>query len=141
MMLVIFFTALLSLASYLYCWNDIRRGRPHIISLRQVTLIMDRNALNRLFGQPQPDYRYALPLETLARLIKAKQGYVYLEMAADALCMLGAWRYLTGAAPEALEEWFILLAALCQGVNIVYSMWLVWKWGDQIREEMEDLGD
>ena len=137
MTLAIFLVSLLSLASYLYCVNDIRGGRPHIVSLRQVTLIMDRKRLSRLFGEPDAGFRYTLAPDTLAAFIKARQGYVYVEMAADLMCMLGAWRYMTGMAPAALEYWFVPLAALCQGVNLAYSMWLVWKWGSQIREEME----
>ncbi len=141
MTFVIFLVSLLSLASNLYCWNDIKSGRPHIISLRQITLIMDRHVLNRIFGEPQPGYRYPLSPSVLTQFIRARRGYVYREMTADLLCMLAAWRYWTGMAPAALEAWFVLIAGLCQGISLVYSLWLVRKWGHQIHEEISDLGD
>jgi hypothetical protein len=136
MMTMVFLIALVSLGSTVYCWNDIQRGHPRILSLRQITLIMDREALNRLFGKPDANFRYTLSPEMLAALLRSRSWYVYSEMAADMLCLYGASRYLNGVAPPSLAATFVLLAVLCQAVNIVYSLWLVHKWGWQIREEM-----
>lgn len=141
MALTVFLIATLSLASYLYCWNDVRRGRPHILSLRQVTLIMDREALNRLFGAPGPGYRYVLSAENVAAIARSRRVYVYSEIALDAICMLAAWSVVTHQALPALEDWLVLLAGLAQAINLAYSMWLIRKWGWQIREEIEDIGD
>lgn len=136
MLVIIFFIAAISLASNLYCWKDIKNGRPHIISLRQITLIMDRNVLNRYFGPPETGYYYTLPDEALHRLIRACRVRIYWEAAADLVCMLGAWRTMAGVASPAFSTWFLLAAALCQGINIAFSVWLVYKWGWQIREEL-----
>lgn len=137
MALAVFLIATLSLASYLYCWNDIRRGHPHILSLRQITLVMDREALNRMFGAPDARYRYALAPEALAGVIRARRFYAYSEMAIDAVCALAMWSVVTHRALPVFEDWLVLLAGLAQGINLAYSLWLVRKWGWQIREEME----
>lgn len=134
----IFIIAALSFLSYLYCWNDIQGGRPHIISLRQITNIMDRNVLDLLFGPHEPGYYYALSTEKLAIFRRAWGKYFYREITADGLCMLGAYRYMTGAAPGEWMGVFILLAALCQGINVYYSLRLVRQWAHQIREELDD---
>ena len=35
----------------------------------------------------------------------------------------------------------LTLAGLCQGINLAYSLWLMRKWQDQFREELENSGD
>ncbi|MBY0406346.1 MAG: hypothetical protein K2Q01_01540 [Rickettsiales bacterium] len=137
----IFLTAALSLASYVYCWQDIKTGRPHIITLRQITAIMDRNQLNALFGMPKPGYFYELSEETVHNLLTRYRGYYVRECAADSVCMLGVWRHMQGAAAPETMALFILLAMTCQGVNIIYSMHLIKKYRHQLREEMENPGD
>ncbi len=135
MMTMVFLIAALSLASTVYCWCDIQGGRPRSITLRQITLIMDREILNRIFGKPDARYRYTLTPPMQAALLRARAWYAYSEMAADLLCMYGAARFINGEAPPALAGSFLLLAGLCQAVNIVHSLWLVRKWGWQIRDE------
>lgn len=135
---VIVVMAILSLASYLYCWQDIHTGKPHIISLRQITGIMDRERLNERFGRPEANYRYTLKPEELKKLLRRYGPYFYQECAADMLCLMGAWYYLTDDdASYTAALWFALLASLCQAINFAYSTWLVSKWGHQIREEID----
>lgn len=137
MALAVFLVSVLSLGSYLYCWRDVKRGNPHILSLRQVTLVMDREVLNRLFGAPGPGWRYALTPEARAELVRSRWFYIHSEMAIDLACMLAAWSVVTHKAPPAMEIWLVLLAGVAQGINLAYSVWLMKKWGWQIREEME----
>jgi hypothetical protein len=138
LLVIIFVAAALSLMSYLYCWQDIKTGRPHIITLRQITSIMDRHRLNAIFGNPEPGYFYTIPPETLAYLIRRYRGFYMRECIADAVCMLGSWRYMLHYADPAGLPLFLCLALACQGINILYSLWLIRKWRDQLREEMEN---
>lgn len=131
----------LSLVSYLYCWADILGGRPHIISLRQITGIMDRHKLTDLLGAPEPGYYFALSPQQLGWLKRRFSLNFYREAATDLVCTLGAYRYLNGTADPALAGWFITLAGLCQGINFGYSLWLVRRYAHQIGEEMDDLRD
>jgi len=140
-LITIFIASALSLVSYVYCWNDIKSGRPHIITLRQITSIMDRNRLNALYGSPEPGYYYRLPPETLAAMLARYRWFYIRECAADLVCMLGVWRYMQGASHPNGQTIFIALALTCQAVNILYSLWLVRKWRDQLREEMENSSD
>ena len=140
-LICIFASAALSLLSYLYCWQDIQRGRPHIISLRQITTIMDRNRLNQMFGSPGPGYYYTLSPPQLLALVRWKQWFFYLECTADTACLLGVWLYMTGNGLQNSVGWFIVLAGLCQGINLAYSIWLIRKWSFQIREEIENSED
>lgn len=135
---LIFIAAALSLISYVYCWQDIQRGQPHIISLRQITGIMDRNRITRLFGAPKPGYYYTLTPAMQAILTRRRQRFFYLECAADAVCAIGAWHFITAPSGTLTVGSFIVLAGLCQGINFFWSMWLVRKWAHQIREEMDD---
>src|SRR5689334_16790296 len=97
LLLSIFVTASLSLVSYIYCWQDIRHGHPHIISLRQITSVMDRERLTRMFGQPQPGYYYKLTPEQVHNVMKRRGWFFYSECTADIMCLLGAWMYMTHA--------------------------------------------
>lgn len=135
---LVFCAAGLSLLSYLYCWHDIQSGAPHIISLRQVTSIMDRERLNRLFGAPEPGYIYKLNPQRLKSFVRRHRYYIWRECAADLICMVGAWRYLAGDADPQGLPLFLLLATLCQGINILWSLYLVRKWAHQIKEELDD---
>ena len=138
LLVTIFMMAAMSLLSYVYCWHDIKSGEPHIISLRQITNIMDRNRLTHMFGSPAPGYRYKLSPLALKALLKARQGFYYTEVGADSACILGAYAYMTHQVPMGTVGWFIVLAGLCQSINFAYSIWLVRRWGHQIREEMGD---
>lgn len=137
----IFAMSALSLISYVYCWNDIKSGRPYILSLRQITTIMDREKLNQMFGPPERGYFYKLDPLALRVLIKDRQGFYYRECAADLVCVYGAWRYMTHEVGDVTTVLFILLASTCQGINLVYGYLLVKKWGSQIREEIENSED
>jgi hypothetical protein len=109
-LILIFISAGLSLVSYVYCWQDIRTGRPHILALRQITSIMDRHRLTALFGQPEPGYYYKLTPEQVKALIRRHLNFYIGECAAELVCMLGVWRYMSGSAsPDGLPA-FILLA-------------------------------
>jgi hypothetical protein len=134
---LIFLSATLSLVSYSYCWHDIKTGRPHIISLRQITTIMDRHRLNAMFGPPGAGYRYKLSPQMLRTLVKGRIFYFYSETAADCVCLVGSYLYLTKQV-QASVGWFILLAVICQAVNVAHSILLVRKWSHQIKEELED---
>lgn len=139
---LIFIVAALSLLSYLYCWNDIKSGRPHIIALRQITMIMDRAQHNRWFGAPEPGYYYPLSPQQVAAILRWRRGFYRRECAADLVCMFGAWRAMTGMMGEGAGLFmFIALAALCQSVNVAYSLWLIRKWRGQIQEELENTID
>lgn len=137
LLFVILVSGALSLVSYLYCWHDIKRGKPHIISLRQITGIMDRNRLDSLLGRHDGRYFYNLSPDVRTRLLNGRREFVYGECAADLVCMLGAGRYFSGAAAESTQGWFILIAGLCQAINFAYSTHLVRKWSHQIREEID----
>ena len=139
LLITIFCMSGLSLLSYVYCWQDIRRGHPHILSLRQITNIMDRNRLNLLFGNPEPGYYYDLSPVMLAFITRFCGLYYYCEIAADIVCIFGVYHFMTYGAHSPLAGWFVLLAATCQGINFLYSVWLIRRWGHQIREEMEDI--
>src|SRR5207237_13513 len=80
---------------------DIKSGKPHIISLRQITTIMDRDRLNHLFGTPQPGYRYRLSPEALHALLKSRRWFIYGEFGADILCLLDAGYDMTAGASGA----------------------------------------
>ena len=136
----IFITAGLSLLSYIYCWQDIKSGRPHIITLRQITSIMDRHRLNAMFGSPQPGYYYPIPDTILKPMLAYYRSFYLSECLADSLCMLGAWRYMQHKDAQG-QALFISLAFTCQAVNIIYSIWLIRKWGHQLREEFENSGE
>src|SRR5437868_5178985 len=94
LLILIFCSSALSLLSYVYCWQDIRTGRPHIISLRQITTIMDRNRLNQMFGPPEKGYYYMLSPEQLYGLIQSRRWFYVCECAADITCALGVWLYM-----------------------------------------------
>ena len=134
---IIFISAGLSLLSYVYCWQEVRAGHPHILALRQITAIMDRHQLNRLYGQHDAHYVYHLSPHIITALTRQHRGFFLRECAAEIVCMFGVWRYMTGHAHINYVGWFILLAMLCQGINVLYSMWLVKKWRTQLQEESE----
>jgi hypothetical protein len=138
LLVIIFIAAGMSLLSYVYCWIDILGGSPHIISLRQITAVMDRERLNLRFGPPDASYRYALDKPQLAALIRSRRGFFAAECTADALCLLGAWLYMGAGMDDSHIGWFILLAGLCQGINVGWSLWQVRKWAHQIVEEMDN---
>lgn len=133
----IFISAALSLLSYVYCWQDVSGGRPHILALRQITSIMDRNRLNRMFGAPQPGYYYQLDPEQVRALTLQFRGFYWRECAAEAVCMLGVWRYMTGQGAPEFKVLFLMLALACQGINFMYSLWLIHRWRDQLQEELD----
>lgn len=141
LLVIIFIAAALSMMSYIYCWQDIKSGRPHIITLRQITSVMDRHVLNQIFGHPEPGYYYTLPPERASALLRRYRLFYLGELTADTVCMLGVWRYMQGLAHPDGQTAFILLGLACQGVNIIYSLWLVRKWRDQLREEMDNTPD
>jgi len=141
LLFTIFCSASLSLISYVYCWHDIRSGRPHILSLRQITAIMDRNRLNQLFGQPEPGYYYALTPAQLYEIIQRRRWFYTGECAADITCILGVWLYMMGIIANEKILLFLLLAGLCQVINLAYSIRLISKWRGQLREEIENSED
>ncbi len=138
---IIVCSALFSLISYVYCWHDIRTGRPHIISLRQITSIMDRNRLNDLFGRHVTGYYYELTQTQLTHLIQIRRWFYISECSADALCIVAAWFALTGVTNPENTPLIVVLTGLCQGINLVYSFWLISKWHPQLREEIETSDD
>jgi hypothetical protein len=138
---LIFGCAAVSLLSYLYCWQDIRGGAPHIISLRSVTYIMDRHQLNHLYGEPDRRWRYHFPPETLKRFKARWSGQFLLAIGADSSCLLGAYRYLTEQGAPVFLPWFVLLAGGYQALSYIWSYLLVHRWGHQIREEIEGFDD
>lgn len=140
-LILIFITAALSLLSYVYCWHDIKSGSPHIVTLRQITSIMDRHQLNALFGMHGPGYYYAIPPDILAAMLARYRSYYWRECAADAVCMLGVWRYMQASEDAPGRSLFILLAFTCQAINIIYSLWLIRKWRHQLLEEMNSAGE
>ncbi|MFO0388903.1 MAG: hypothetical protein ACK502_04185 [Alphaproteobacteria bacterium] len=135
-LIVIVLISILTAGSYWFCWQDILRGRPNILSMRQITLIMDRNKLDAIFGRHQPDFYYTLTPEMLAALVRSRKFFVYSEIAAEVVCFIGAYRYLTGAASLETVWVFILLAAICEGIDIWMSITLIRKYWYQIEEEM-----
>ena len=141
LLLAIFCSASLSLISYVYCWHDIRGGRPHILSMRQITSIMDRNRLNHIFGQPEPGYYYALSPVQLYEIIQNRRWFYTSECAADITCLLGVWLYMTGTLEDENALLFVLLAGTCQLINLAYSICLISKWRSQLREEIENSED
>ena len=141
LLVAIFCSASLSLVSYIYCWHDIRNGRPHILSLRQITSIMDRNRLNQLFGKPEPGYYYLLTPDQLYGITQQCRWFYTCECAADITCIAGVWLYMTGTIGNANILLFTLLAGLCQMINLAYSIRLIRKWHGQLREEIENSED
>jgi hypothetical protein len=141
LLVTIFFSSALSMISYFYCWHDIKTGHPHIISLRQITNIMDRNRLNEMFGKPNHGYRYHLEPAVVRALVRSRQFFFHSEVAADSTCMVGAYLYLTDQLEMTNIGWFLLLGVICQAINVGYSIWLVRKWSHQIKEEMDNLGE
>lgn len=140
-LITIFMAAATSLISYIYCWHDIKTGRPHIISLRQITNIMDRNRLTALFGKPEPGYYYVLSPQMLVAFTRKYQTSYYSEVGADTMCLIGSYMYMTGQLAADRVWWFIALAGFCQVVNFCYSIMLVRRWAHQFREEMNDIDD
>ncbi len=128
--------SILSAGSYWFCWQDIKRGRPSILSMRQVTLIMDRKRLDAIFGRHQSDYTYQLSPEVLAALMRMRSFFVYSEIAAEVVCFVGAYRYLTGMASPDYAGIFIMLACCCQFIDIWMSVSLIRKYWHQVEEEM-----
>ena len=141
LLIVIFICAALSLLSYIHCWQDIRGGRPHIISLRQITSVMDRERINQWFGAPARGYYYKLSPEQLQSILRRRGWFFYTECAVDIVCLFGTWWFATGMGSAEMVWPFILLAGICQGVNLVYSFWLMRKWQHQIHEEMDNAED
>lgn len=137
----IFVAASLSLVSYVYCWNDIRSGHPHIISLRQITSIMDRHQLNQRFGMHEAGYYYTLTPEQVFALVRRYRLFYMLECIADAVCIFGVWMATTGQMKEDNIPLFISLSGLCQAINLVYSVWVIRKWHLQLQEEIENTED
>lgn len=141
LLVLIFLSAGMSLVSYVYCWQDITSGRPHILALRQITSIMDRHRLNTLYGSPEPGFYYPLSPLQVAQLTGRYRGFYLRECAAELVCMLGVWRYMSGSAAPEGQTLFILLAMACQGVNFIYSLHLIRKWRDQLQEEIQQRHD
>jgi hypothetical protein len=141
MMVAIFCSASLSLVSYMYCWQDIRAGRPHILSLRQITGIMDRHCLTRLLGTPRPGYYFELSPMQRAVILRSRRLFYLRECAADLTCLAGVWLYMTGRLAPDYAPLFVALATACQLVNLLYSFCLISKWGVQLREEIENSED
>jgi len=139
LLLVVLLLSALSLASYVYCWRDVMRGHPHIISLRQITCIMDRHLLDIMFGRHEAGYRYTLSPHARRWFARQWGGYWLREVAADAVCIIGAL-YFWFMDDRPLMVSFLLLALTCQGINMVQSMWLVRRWRHQIIEELDDGG-
>lgn len=135
---LVFVVAALSLLSYVYCWQDIKGGRPHIISLRQILVIMDRHRIDALLGGHGPGYYYRLTPAQVAALLSGRRWFYRRECAADLTCLLGSWLYMTGVGDARAASWFVLLAGLCQGINLAYSLWLIGKWRDQLKEEIDN---
>jgi hypothetical protein len=138
---IIFISAGMSLISYIYCWQEVRSGTPHILALRQITSIMDRNSLNQRYGKPDLGYNYTLTEEQVDELLATYRSFFLRECATEITCMFGVWRYMTGAAPSQYVWLFIALAVAVQGVNLAYSMWLIRKWRDQLQEETDSEGE
>jgi len=141
LLIVIFISAALSLLSYIHCWQDICRGRPHIISLRQITSVMDREWLNRRFGAHEPGYYYKLSPAQIQDIVRKHGWFFYCECAMDTVCLFGAWWFSIGLGSGDMALLFILLAGAGQGLNVAYSFWLMRKWKHQIREEIENSED
>jgi hypothetical protein len=136
LLLIVLVVSLLSFASYMYCWRDIMTGNPHILSLRQMTTIMDRHVLNLIFGAHEKDYRYWLSPTGLIWFRKQWSGYYYREIAADALCAIGALYFLSKNTPQEVTTAFLLLAITCQGITIYSAVIQVKRWRHQIEEEL-----
>jgi hypothetical protein len=141
LMVLVFLSAGLSLVSYVYCWQDITSGRPHILALRQITSIMDRNRLNAQYGQPEPGFYYTLTPAQIATLTSRFRLFYLRECAAEGVCMLGVWRFISGSGTPDLQWIFVFLAITCQGINFIYSIWLLRKWRDQLQEEIQQRHD
>ncbi|MCE2926308.1 MAG: hypothetical protein LW823_01490 [Rickettsiales bacterium] len=137
LLIMILIISAMSLASYVYCWRDIMQGNPHIISLRQITCIMDRNMLDMIFGKHEAGYRYLLSPYS-RKWFRTQWGFYYLrETAADWLCIIGAL-YFWFIPDHPLTLSFVLLAVCCQGINITQSVLLVRRWRHQILEELDE---
>ncbi len=141
LLLSIFCSASLSLLSYVYCWHDIRGGRPHILSLRQITTIMDRNRLNHMFGKPETGYYYVLKQAQREAVIRKWRWFYIRECTADITCIVGVWLYMTGTLQDENIVLFSVLASVCQMINLVYSFCLINKWQFQLREEIDSSDD
>ncbi|MGE0755332.1 MAG: hypothetical protein AB7L92_09280 [Alphaproteobacteria bacterium] len=127
-----------SLCSWVYCWRDVLDGKPGILSLRQVTLIMDRHKLDEIFGRHGPGYVYELSPQAIALVKRNYSIFVYSEMAADILCFIGVYRFFTGDMSQAIVPMFTLVASMYQLVALWYSLRLVRQWWHQIEEEMDN---
>jgi len=138
LLVIIFISAALSFLSYVYCWNDIRSGRPQIVSLRQITGVMDRERLNQWFGRPAPGYYYTLTPEQVKGILWWRAWFVRSECALDGVCLFGAWWFSHYVKHAGFVYGFIFLGGLCQIVNLAHSFWLMQKWQHQIREEVEN---
>jgi hypothetical protein len=139
LLLIILVISAMSLSSYVYCWRDVMGGRPHIISLRQITCIMDRSLLDVMFGKHEAGYRYLLS-PSMRHWFRRQWGLYYLrEISADWLCIIGAL-YFWFLPAHPLTFSFVLLAVCCQGINIAQSVLLVRRWRHQIIEELDEKG-
>ena len=137
LLILIFLFAGCSFVSFVYCWLDIRGGKPYILSLRQITGIMDRNIINSLYGMPQKGFIYPLSPKDIRHILNSRRMYFYRESLADSLCIFGSWRFMTQEASTGMLWTFLLLGGVCQGLNMLYSFQVLERWGDQIREELD----
>ena len=137
LLVLIFISSMLSLMSYVHCWRDVKSGRAHVISLRQISSVMDRTVFNGWFGAPQPGYFYVLTPEQVKWFLRRYAWPVYGECAADAACLFGAWWFASGWGKEEVLLVFVLLAGLCQAMSLGYYFWLMRQWRDQIHEEID----
>ena len=141
LLVLIFISGALSLLSYIFCWQDIAAGRPHIISLRQITSIMDRKRLNAHFGAPKRGFYYQLTPVQVEGILWRQRGYMIAECSLDGLCVLGSWWFASGLGSQELELPFIGAAGLSQLLNVLYSFFLLRKWQHQMQEELENSDD
>jgi hypothetical protein len=141
LLILIFISAALSLFSYWYCWRDMAAGRPHIISLRQITGVMDRTRLDAYFGKHQSGYHYALSPQQVAGIVSRRRSFLFGECMLEGLCIFGAWWFATIAQGSSLVVPFMMLAGMCQAINLLYSFVLMRKWQHQIYEELENSED
>lgn len=131
--------ALLSLASWWFCWRNVMGGRPHILSMRQITLIMDRERLDTLYGKHKPGYVYELNEAALGQIKRQHRGNMIKEMAADLLCLVGSYNYLMSDEPAGSMLTFAMFAGIYQMLTLWYSFKLVNPYWEQINEEMGGL--
>jgi hypothetical protein len=133
---IIALLAALSLVANIHAWRDIQAGNPYILSLRQVTRIMDRARLQALFGQCDARYLFTLSAHQRKVVVRLWGLPMALDMAGDVACMAGVYYYGVIQPPGEAHWFFISFALWYQSLGFWDSWRQVKAWRHQIDEEL-----